>query len=105
MELIASTVKSLISKIAIFAALAVLMSTTLAQTAAIQRTVEADGHPMALWEKSVAQPRGYILLHHGRTWSSILDFDLQVSGVDLSLMDGFNDMGYSVWALDAMGCG
>ena len=48
MELIASTVKSLISKIAIFAALAVLMSTTLAQTAAIQHTVEADGHPMAL---------------------------------------------------------
>ena len=43
MELIASTVNSLISKIAIFAALAVLMSTTLAQTAAIQRTVEADG--------------------------------------------------------------
>ena len=93
MELIASTVNSLISKIAIFAALAVLMSTTLAQTAAIQRTVEADGHPMALWEKSVVQPRGHILLHHGRTWSSILDFDLQVSGVDLSLMDGFNDMG------------
>ena len=58
MELIASTVKSLISKIAIFAALAVQMSTTLAQTAAIQHTVEADGHPMALWEKSVAQPRG-----------------------------------------------
>ena len=105
MELIASTVNSLISKIAIFAALAVLMSTTLAQTAAIQRTVEADGHPMALWEKSVAQPRGHILLHHGRTWSSILDFDLQVSGVDLSLMDGFNNMGYSVWALDARGYG
>ena len=93
MELIASTVKSLISKIAIFAALAVLMSTTLAQTAAIQHTVEADGHPMALGEKSVAQPKGHIFLHHGRTWSSILDIDLQVSGVDLSLMDGFNDMG------------
>ena len=105
MELIASTVKSLISKIAIFAALAVLMSTTLAQTAAIQHTVEADGHPMALGEKSVAQPKGHIFLHHGRTWSSILDFDLQVSGVDLSLMDGFNDMGYSVWALDVRGYG
>jgi hypothetical protein len=54
---------------------------------------------MALWEKSVAQPKGHILLHHGRTWSSIPDFDLQVSGEDLSLMEGFNDMGYSVWAI------
>jgi len=81
------------------------MSATLAQTTAIQHTVDADGHPMALWEKSVAQQKGHILLHHGRTWSSIPDFDLQVSGEDLSLMDGFNDMGYSVWALDARGYG
>ena len=41
MGLIASSVKSLISKITIFSALAVLMSTTLAETAAIQLTVEA----------------------------------------------------------------
>ena len=46
MGLIASTVKSLISKIAIFAALAVLMSTTLAETAAIQHIRMHDG----LWE-------------------------------------------------------
>jgi len=44
-------------------------------------------------------------LHHGRTWSSIPDFDLQVEGEDLSLMDGFNEAGYSVWALDARGYG
>jgi hypothetical protein len=75
------------------------MSATLAQTTAIQHSVDADGHPIALWEKSVAQPKGHILLHHGRTWSSIPDFDLQVSGEDLSLMEGFNDMGYSVWAI------
>ena len=93
MELVVSPVKSLISKMVIFAALSLLMSATGAQTAAVQHTVEADGHPMALWEKSVAQPKGHILLHHGRAWSSILDFDLQVSGVDLSLMDGFNDLG------------
>ncbi|MFT4816365.1 MAG: pimeloyl-ACP methyl ester carboxylesterase [Pseudohongiellaceae bacterium] len=105
MKLIASSVKSLLSKIAIILALSLLMSAAGAQTSAIQHTVEADGHPMALWEKSVAQPKGHILLHHGRTWSSIPDFDLQVSGEDLSLMDGFNDMGYSVWALDARGYG
>lgn len=105
MKVKASPAKSLFSQIAIFAALWMLMSSTLAQTAAIQHTVLADGHPMALWEKSVAQPKGHILLHHGRTWSSIPDFDLQVEGEDLSLMDGFNDMGYSVWALDARGYG
>ncbi|MEX0964789.1 MAG: alpha/beta fold hydrolase [Pseudohongiellaceae bacterium] len=84
---------------------ALLMQPGLAQTGAIQHTVDADGHPMALWEKSVAQPKGHILLHHGRTWSSIPDFDLQVPGEELSLMDGFNAMGYSVWALDARGYG
>lgn len=68
-------------------------------------TIDADSHPMALWEKSVDNPKGHIILHHGRTWSSLPDFDLQVPGEDLSLMDGFNDMGYSVWALDARGYG
>lgn len=68
-------------------------------------TVYADGHPIAVWEKSVKNPKGYILLHHGRTWSSIPDFDLQVEGEDLSLMDGLNEQGYSVWAMDARGYG
>jgi len=72
---------------------------------AVKHTVDADGHPMALWEKSVSQPKGHIILHHGRTWSSLPDFDLQVPGEELSLMDGFNAMGYSVWALDARGYG
>lgn len=105
MMLIASLARNLISQFAIIVASSLLVSATLAQTAAIQHTVIADGHPMALWEKSIAQPKGHILLHHGRTWSSIPDFDLQVSGEELSLMDGFNDMGYSVWALDARGYG
>lgn len=105
MRLKVSPAKSFISQIAILAALSLWMLPALAQTAAIQHTVIADGHPMALWEKSVAQPKGHILLHHGRTWSSIPDFDLQVPGEDLSLMDGFNGLGYSVWALDARGYG
>jgi len=71
----------------------------------VRHTVMADGHPIAVWEKSVANPKGQILLHHGRTWSSIPDFDLQVPGESLSLMDGFNEMGYSAWAMDARGYG
>ncbi len=97
--------RSLIPGTALLGLMLLLMQSASAQTRAIRHTVEADGHPMALWEKSVDQPKGHILLHHGRTWSSIPDFDLQVSGEDLSLMDGFNAMGYSVWALDARGYG
>ena len=52
MGLIASSVNSLISKITIFSALAVLMSTTLAETAAIQHTVKADGHPVVIMPRS-----------------------------------------------------
>jgi len=72
---------------------------------AVKLTIMADGHPMALWQKAVKHPKGLILLHHGRTWSALPDFDLQVEGENLSLMDGFNSMGYSVWALDARGYG
>lgn len=70
-----------------------------------KHTVSADGHPIAVWEKSVDNAKGVILLHHGRTWSSLPDFDLQVDGEELSLMDGFNERGYSVWAMDARGYG
>ncbi|MDG1995705.1 MAG: alpha/beta fold hydrolase [Emcibacteraceae bacterium] len=70
-----------------------------------KNTVMADGHPIAVWEKTVENPKGIILLNHGRTWSSLPDFDLQVEGEELSLMDGFNDRGYSVWAMDARGYG
>ncbi len=75
------------------------------ETNAKKHEVMADGHPIAVWEKSVPNPKGHILLHHGRTWSSIPDFDLQVPGENLSLMDGFNKMGYSAWAMDARGYG
>lgn len=74
-------------------------------TQSIKHTVMSGGHPMAVWEKSVDNPKGVILLHHGRTWSSLPDFDLQLDGEELSLMDGFNDRGYSVWAMDARGYG
>lgn len=87
----------------IFFALA--LSSVAQSSDATLHTVIADGHPLAVWEKSVPEPKGHILLHHGRTWSSIPDFDLQVPGESLSLMDGFNAMGYSAWAIDARGYG
>ncbi len=52
-----------------------------AEKAELQRhTVMADGHPVALWEKSAVRATEAILLVHGRTWSALPDFDLQVEG-------------------------
>lgn len=77
----------------------------LAGVALERHTVIADGHPIALWEKSAANAREAILLVHGRTWSALPDFDLQVEGEDLSLMDGLVDQGYAVFAVDLRGYG
>lgn len=80
--------------------------TTASQKAVLQsHTVEVDGHPMAVWEKSPTNPIGTVVLLHGRTWSSLPDFDLQVPGEDLSLMDGLVAEGFSTYALDARGYG
>lgn len=72
-------------------------------------TVLSDEHPMALWHKPnhTKKPltKGPILLLHGRTWSALPDFDLQVSGEKLSLMDNLQALGFDVWALDARGYG
>jgi pimeloyl-ACP methyl ester carboxylesterase len=70
-----------------------------------RHTVDADGHPLALWEKSPSPSRGSILLLHGRTWSTLPNFDLQVPGENLSLMDGLVDAGYAAFAVDFRGYG
>lgn len=71
----------------------------------VRHTVLSDGHPMALWEKSRDDTKGIILFVHGRTWSGLPDFDLQVEGEDLSLMDGMLEQGYSSYAVDLRGYG
>ena len=73
--------------------------------AATRHTVDSDGHPMAVWEKRPAEPRAVVLLLHGRTWSTLPDFDLQVPGEDLSLMDGLVDRGFVTYGLDQRGYG
>ncbi len=77
----------------------------LAQSAPMKHTVNADGQSLALWEKRAAKPKGVIVLLHGRTWSSLPDFDLQVPGEHHSLMDAFVARGYAVYALDLRGYG
>jgi len=70
-----------------------------------RHTVSADGHPIALWEKSAEGAEEAVLLVHGRTWSALPDFDLQVEGEELSLMDGLVEQGYAVFAVDLRGYG
>lgn len=70
-----------------------------------RHVVDSDGHPMAVWEKSSEHPEATVLLLHGRTWSTVPDFDLQVPGEDLSLMEGLNDFGIGTYGLDARGYG
>ena len=88
-----------------FGLLLLVFCTQLAASELVKHIVPSDGHPLTLWEKSPADPKAQILLLHGRTWSSLPDFDLQVEGEDLSFMDGLNALGYSVYALDARGYG
>lgn len=85
--------------------LSLLLSATSSAADPERHTVAADGHPLAVWEKSAEGATEAILLVHGRTWSALPDFDLQVAGEDLSLMDGLVEAGYAVYAIDLRGYG
>jgi alpha-beta hydrolase superfamily lysophospholipase len=71
----------------------------------VKHAVVVDGHQLAVWEKKPAQPRAIIVLLHGRTWSSLPNFDLQVPGERRSLMDALADAGLDVFAVDLRGYG
>jgi pimeloyl-ACP methyl ester carboxylesterase len=68
-------------------------------------TVTSDGHPMAVWARRPASPRGTVLLVHGRTWSSRPDFDLQVPGMQRSVMMSLAARGFAAYAVDLRGYG
>lgn len=76
-----------------------------ATTAVRHAVVADDGHTLALWGKAPPAPRGAVLLLHGRTWSALPNFDLQVQGTPRSVMDAFVYAGYAVYALDQRGYG
>lgn len=82
-----------------------IVNNSIQKSELVKHTVLADGHPIALWEKSAENATETILLVHGRTWSAVPDFDLQVEGEELSLMDGLTKEGYTVYAIDLRGYG
>jgi pimeloyl-ACP methyl ester carboxylesterase len=68
-------------------------------------TVPSDGHPMSVWGRRAASPRGAILFVHGLTWSARPDFDLQVPGLQRSVLASFAAQGYAAYAIDLRGYG
>jgi pimeloyl-ACP methyl ester carboxylesterase len=64
-----------------------------------------DGFQLTLWRKAPPEPRSAVLLIHGRTWSALPDFDLQVPGEARSFMDALVAQGYAAYALDLRGYG
>lgn len=74
--------------------------------AKLQRhTVQADGHPLAVWSRVPIEARDAIVLVHGRTWSARPDFDLEVEGESRSLMQALAAEGFAVYAVDLRGYG
>jgi len=86
---------------------AAVVAPTLAQrsTPPERFTVQSDGHPMAVWARRPAAPRGAVLLVHGRTWSSLPDFDLQVPGLERSVLTSVAARGFAAYAVDLRGYG
>ncbi|MDA0312774.1 MAG: alpha/beta fold hydrolase [Gemmatimonadetes bacterium] len=70
-----------------------------------RHTVDADDHPLAVWEKSAPGANAVLLLVHGRTWSTLPDFDLRPPGEELSLMDGLGEKGITTYGVDIRGYG
>ena len=68
-------------------------------------TVQSDGHPIAVWARRPASPKGAVLLIHGRTWSSRPDFDLQVPGMQRSVLVSLAAQGFAAYAADMRGYG
>ena len=67
--------------------------------------IDVDGHAIRVWSKVVPDEQAVIVLVHGRTWSALPDFDLQVEGERRSLMDALQDRRISSYAVDLRGYG
>ncbi len=66
-----------------------------------------DGHELAVHAKAPRDPSATVVLVHGRTWSAVPDFDLQVPGRggERSLMDALARHGIVSYAVDLRGYG
>jgi pimeloyl-ACP methyl ester carboxylesterase len=70
-----------------------------------QHIVKVDDHPISVWSLSASRPKRAILLVHGRTWSAVPNFDLQMPKRNRSVMRSLTARGYAVYAVDLRGYG
>jgi len=92
--------------IGVLALLAMALTGTVPQAGPPERfTVASDGHPMAVWARRPDAAQAVVLLVHGRTWSSLPDFDLQVPGLERSVMRSLAARGIAAYAVDLRGYG
>lgn len=78
---------------------------TRAASAPVRHTVTVEGHPVAVWSRVAPRPEYAILLVHGRTWSTLADFDLQPPGAHRSVMRALQAARYAVYGIDLRGYG
>ena len=71
----------------------------------ISHKVEINGHTFAVYEKKADNPTDIILFVHGRTISSLPNFNLQIESKNVSVMDAFVAKGFIVYAIDLRGFG
>ena len=74
----------------------------------IKHDVVVEGHHLAVWQRAraaMAPAATKILLIHGRTWSSLPNFDLRVPGEERSFMEMLGNAGFDVFAVDLRGYG
>jgi len=75
------------------------------ETLLVSHKIKINGHTFSVYEKKADNPTDIILLVHGRTISSLPNFDLQVESKNVSLMDAFVAKGFVVYAIDLRGFG
>ncbi len=68
-------------------------------------SARVNGHTFAVWARIPPSPRSVVLLLHGRTWSSLPAFDLQVPGLRRSALLSLAAKGIAAYALDQRGYG
>ncbi len=91
--------------VAFFAAILWCAQLAVAASAPMQHIVTVDDHPISVWSRAPANPKFSILLVHGRTWSALPDFDLQVPKHNRSVMQALVKLGYATYAIDLRGYG
>src|SRR5262245_51256223 len=68
-------------------------------------TVTVTDHPFRVWARRPSEPRGAIVLLHGRSWSGRPNYDFQWGDQKRNVLMALAAAGYAAYALDLRGYG